>query len=104
MKQIGEEFVGRLFANDIKKSKSRISTTPMTPSQAKTEIEKLRKELNYHSYRYYVLDDPEISDAVYDRMFRKLQALEEKFPELVTPDSPTQRVGAEPVEEFETIQ
>jgi DNA ligase (NAD+) len=75
----------------------------MTPSQAKSEIEKLRKELNYHSYRYYVLDDPEISDAEYDRMFRKLQALEAKFPELVTPDSPTQRVGAAPLEEFETV-
>ncbi|MGH7600008.1 MAG: NAD-dependent DNA ligase LigA, partial [bacterium] len=77
----------------------------MTPSQAQaqTEIDKLRKELTYHSYRYYVLDDPEISDAEYDRMFRKLQALEEKFPELVTPDSPTQRVGAAPLEEFETV-
>jgi DNA ligase (NAD+) len=75
----------------------------MTFSQAQTEINKLRKELTYHSYRYYVLDDPEISDAEYDRMFRKLQALEEKFPELVTPDSPTQRVGAAPLEEFETV-
>jgi DNA ligase (NAD+) len=46
----------------------------MTPSQAQTEIEKLRKELSYHSYRYYVLDDPEISDAEHDRMFRKLRA------------------------------
>jgi DNA ligase (NAD+) len=64
----------------------------MTPSQAQTrtgaaEIDKLRKALIDHSYRYYVLDDPEITDAEYDRMFRKLQALEEKFPELVTPDS-----------------
>ncbi len=75
----------------------------MTPSQAQTEITKLREQLNYHSYRYYVLDDPEITDAEYDRMFRKLQALEEKFPELVTPDSPTQRVGAAPLEEFETV-
>lgn len=75
----------------------------MTPSQTQAEIAKLRKELNYHSYRYYVLDDPEITDAEYDRMFRKLQALEEKFPELVTPDSPTQRVGAAPLEEFETV-
>jgi DNA ligase (NAD+) len=75
----------------------------MSPSQSQTEIQKLRKELTHHSYRYYVLDDPEISDAEYDRMFRKLQALEEKFPELVTPDSPTQRVGAAPLEEFETV-
>jgi DNA ligase (NAD+) len=75
----------------------------MSPSQAQAEIDKLRRELNYHSHRYYVLDDPEISDAEYDRMFRKLQALEEKFPGLVTPDSPTQRVGAAPLEEFETV-
>lgn len=75
----------------------------MTFSQAQTEIQKLHKELTHHAYRYYVLDDPEISDAEYDRMFRKLQALEEKFPELITPDSPTQRVGAAPLEEFETV-
>ena len=75
----------------------------MTSSQAQTEIQKLRKELTHHAYRYYVLDDPEISDAEYDRLFRKLQALEEKFPELITPDSPTQRVGATPLEAFETV-
>jgi len=75
----------------------------MTISQAKTEIDKLRKELDHHSYRYYVLDDPEISDAEYDRLFRKLQKLEAEFPELVTPESPTQRIGAEPLEEFETV-
>jgi DNA ligase (NAD+) len=75
----------------------------MTLSQAKTEIDKLRKELDHHSYRYYVLDDPEISDAEYDRLFRKLQKLEGEFPGLVTSDSPTQRVGAEPLEEFETV-
>jgi len=74
----------------------------MSSSQAQSEITKLRKELMHHAYRYYVLDDPEITDAEYDRMFRKLQALEEKFPELVTPDSPTQRVGAAPLDEFET--
>jgi DNA ligase (NAD+) len=75
----------------------------MTPSQAQTELTKLRAELNHHAYRYYVLDDPEITDAEYDRKFRKLQELESKFPDLVTPDSPTQRVGAAPVEEFETV-
>jgi DNA ligase (NAD+) len=75
----------------------------MTPSQAQTELTKLRAELNHHAYRYYVLDDPEITDAEYDRKFRKLQELESKFPDLVTPDSPTQRVGAVPLEEFETV-
>ena len=75
----------------------------MPPSQPQSELAKLREELNRHAYRYYVLDDPEITDAEYDRKFRKLQELEAKFPNLVTPDSPTQRVGAAPVEEFETV-
>ena len=73
------------------------------PSQPHSEILKLREQLNHHSYRYYVLDDPEITDAEYDRLFRKLQALEEQHPELITPDSPTQRVGAAPVAEFVTV-
>ncbi len=76
----------------------------MTREEARQEIEKLRKEINYHNYRYYVLDDPVISDAEYDRLFRRLQELEEQFPDLITPDSPTQRVGAEPLEAFETVQ
>ncbi|MDH3306946.1 MAG: NAD-dependent DNA ligase LigA, partial [Acidimicrobiia bacterium] len=58
------------------------------------EVEQLRSEVRHHAHRYYVLDAPEISDAGYDAMFRKLQTLEENHPELVTPDSPTQRVGA----------
>ena len=64
----------------------------------------LREQLNYHNYRYYVLDDPEIPDAEYDRLLRELQDLEEKHPNLVTPDSPTQRVGAEPVAEFGKVR
>jgi len=64
----------------------------------------LRDQLHYHSYRYYVLDDPEISDAEYDRLFRELEALEAQHPELITPDSPTQRVGAKPAESFETYR
>ncbi|MDL1878966.1 NAD-dependent DNA ligase LigA, partial [Cytophagia bacterium CHB2] len=75
----------------------------MPSPQPQTEILKLREQLNHHAYRYYVLDDPEITDAEYDRLFRKLQELEAKYPELVTPDSPTQRVGAAPLEEFETV-
>lgn len=59
----------------------------------KKEIEKLRKEIQYHDWRYYVLKDPVISDAEYDRLFKRLKELEEKYPELITPDSPTQRVG-----------
>ena len=60
------------------------------------EAEKLREQIDRANYRYYVLDDPEISDAEYDKLLRKLQALEREHPELATPDSPTQRVGAAP--------
>jgi DNA ligase (NAD+) len=67
-------------------------------------IEELRELVNYHNYRYYVLDNPEISDAAYDRLFDELGALEDKYPELITPDSPTQRVGAAPLEEFKTVR
>ncbi|MGB7533819.1 MAG: NAD-dependent DNA ligase LigA [Halobacteriota archaeon] len=63
-------------------------------------IEDLRKKIHYHNYRYYVLNEPEISDAEYDRLFKELEELESKYPELVTHDSPTQRVGAKPLEEF----
>ncbi len=66
-------------------------------------IEELRKLINYHNYRYYVLDSPEISDAEYDALMRELRHLEEAHLELVTPDSPTQRVGAAPLEEFGTV-
>jgi len=68
------------------------------------KIEELREGINYHNYRYYVLDSPEISDAEYDRMFDELVELEKRYPELVTPDSPTQRVGAAPLEEFKTVR
>jgi DNA ligase (NAD+) len=67
-------------------------------------IERLRRLLRYHSYRYHVLDDPEISDAEYDALMEQLKELESTHPELVTPDSPTQRVGAEPLPEFEKVQ
>ncbi len=67
------------------------------------ELEKLREEINYHNHRYYILDSPVISDAEYDRLFKRLQEIEKTFPHLVTPDSPTQRVGAKPLEEFKTI-
>lgn len=76
----------------------------MSKQEAQRKIDALREQLNYHSYRYYVLDDPEISDAEYDRMFRELLELEKQFPDLVTPDSPSQRVGGEPMEGFETVR
>lgn len=67
-------------------------------------IQALREQVNYHNYRYYVLDSPEISDAEYDRLFDELSELERRYPQLITPDSPTQRVGAAPLEEFKTVR
>jgi DNA ligase (NAD+) len=66
--------------------------------------EELRKELEYHNHRYYVLDDPEISDADYDALLNELRDLEAEHPELRTPDSPTQRVGAEPLDKFDQVR
>ncbi len=67
-------------------------------------IEKLREEIRRHEHRYYVLNDPEISDFKFDEMMHRLQEMEEKHPELVTPDSPTQRVGGQPAEEFAKVR
>ncbi len=67
------------------------------------EIERLREVIHHHDYLYYVLATPEISDAEYDALWRKLKELEEKFPEFVTPDSPTQRVGGKTQEEFASV-
>jgi DNA ligase (NAD+) len=72
--------------------------------QAKTRIAQLKKNINDHNYRYYVLDDPEISDSAYDRLMGELESVEKQNPELVTSDSPTQRVGASPLKEFNTVR
>jgi DNA ligase (NAD+) len=72
--------------------------------QVKKRIEELRAEINHHNYRYYVLDSPEISDAEYDEMMRELQELEAEYPQFLTPDSPTQRIGAAPVEAFGVVE
>jgi DNA ligase (NAD+) len=72
--------------------------------EAKKRIKELREKINYHNYRYYVLDSPEISDAEYDALLRELEELEKNFPELITPDSPTQRVGAPPAEGFKPVR
>ncbi len=72
--------------------------------EIKERIKKLREEIHYHNYRYYVLDSPVISDAEYDQLMRKLSELEEKYPHLITSDSPTQRVGAQPLEKFSTVR
>jgi DNA ligase (NAD+) len=74
------------------------------PAAVKKEMEELREKLRYHEYRYHVLDDPEISDAAYDRMMNRLKELEAAYPELVTVDSPTVRVGGPPREGFTTVR
>lgn len=76
----------------------------MNTRQAKAEIDRLRTELERHNHLYYVLDSPEISDAEYDRMMQRLHQLEAEHPQLVTADSPTQRVGAKPLSSFSTVK
>lgn len=75
----------------------------MEREQLIQEIEVLRNEIRYHNKLYHVDDNPEISDAEYDRLMRRLQELEATHPDLITPDSPTQRVGAAPLDKFETV-
>ncbi len=72
--------------------------------KARVRAEKLRKEIDRYRYAYHVLDKPEISDEVYDSLMRELRQLEEKFPELKTPDSPSQRIGGKPLEKFEKVR
>jgi len=82
-----------------------IDETMTNPDQNVLDrIDQLRQQIHYHNHRYYVLDSPEISDAEYDRLFDELSVLEMKYPEVITPDSPTQRVGATPLAEFQTIR
>ncbi len=75
----------------------------MTTINITERIAELRERLNQHNYRYYVLDRPEVSDAQYDALIRELRAIEAEHPELVTPDSPTQRIGAAPADGFEQV-
>lgn len=77
---------------------------PRPAGDVATKIAALRTRLHHHAHRYYVLDDPEIPDAEYDRLFRELQALEEKHPELLAADSPTQRVGGKPLDTFAKVR
>lgn len=73
----------------------------MTPAERAAQ---LRQELNYHSYRYHVLDDPIITDGEYDALYHELRAIEEAYPELITPDSPTQRAGYEPLSDLPKVR
>jgi len=72
--------------------------------EVQARVDELRAELNHHLYRYHVLDDPEISDAAYDRLYDELKALEDEHPDLIAPDSPTQRVGAPLSDRFQKVQ
>ncbi|HCZ05895.1 MAG TPA: DNA ligase, partial [Thermotogae bacterium] len=76
----------------------------MVPKEVLEEIERLRKEIEYHNYRYYVLNDPVITDEEYDRLMKRLIELEKKYPETITPDSPTQRVGGKILEGFKKVE
>src|SRR4051812_15329446 len=75
-----------------------------TQRSVQQRVDELREQVDHHLHRYHVLDEPEISDAEYDRLFDELKALEEEHPDLITPDSPTQRVGAPPSERFQKVQ
>src|SRR5580692_4775720 len=74
-----------------------------SPDDPRKEAEDLREAIRHHEHQYYVLDQPEISDADYDALIRRLQKLEQEHPELTTPDSPTQRVGGKPREGFQKV-
>ncbi len=76
----------------------------MTKEEAKKRIEELRRILHYHNYRYYVLDDPVISDQEYDKLLRELKELEEQFPEFYDENSPTVKVGGKPLSKFEKVE
>jgi len=78
-----------------------LSSTAAKPAERAAE---LRRELDHHNHRYYVLDDPEISDEQYDALLNELRDIESEHPDLLTPDSPTQRVGAKPLEKFEQVR
>src|SRR3979490_922469 len=81
-----------------------VSAAKAQPKESPEErAAELRRQLDYHGYRYYVLDDPEIGDDEYDRLLDELRAIEAEHPELITPDSPTQRVGGEPVSDLEKV-
>ncbi|MGA1384049.1 MAG: NAD-dependent DNA ligase LigA [Steroidobacteraceae bacterium] len=76
-----------------------------TPSaEIRQRAAELRRDIEHHNYRYYILDDPEIPDAEWDRLLQALRELEERYPELITPESPTQRVGATPTDEFAEVR
>src|SRR5438046_2600918 len=81
-----------------------ISAMPSAAKDIDQRLESLREKIRQHEYRYYVLDDPEISDAEFDKLMDQLKKLETEHPDLITPDSPTQRVGGKPREGFVKVR
>jgi DNA ligase (NAD+) len=81
-----------------------VSQSERSRAKAKLRVEELRELINHHQYRYYVLDEPEVADAEYDELMQELRQLETDFPELISPDSPTQRVGVTPADLFKPVQ
>ena len=79
-----------------------MSALPVLEAQLRAQA--LRAQIAQHDHAYYVLDAPSVPDAEYDRLFRELQALESTYPELCTPDSPTQRVGGKPLAQFPAVR
>ena len=76
----------------------------MTQARAQKRADELRRLIEHYNYRYYVLDDPEVPDAEYDRLMRELESLESSYPALITADSPTQRVSGTPMDGFVTVK
>ena len=76
----------------------------MNNAGLRDKVSKLRQEIRYHNYRYYVLNEPVVSDSEYDRLMVELRQIEEEHPEWITPDSPTQRTGAPPAERFAKLR
>ena len=76
----------------------------MPSSEAAEHVAELRRTIDHHNYRYHVLDDPEVSDAEYDRLFDELRRIEDEHPELADPNSPTARVGATPSDRFRKVE
>jgi len=94
----------KTFGHAMSKKMSKKIKKSMTKDEAKKRIEKLKKLINHHRYLYHVLDRQEISEAALDSLKKELFDLEQKFPEFITPDSPTQRVGGKPLEKFEKVR
>ena len=92
-------FVAALFIKDGVVTE----TTSRIPEKVQQRVAELREQIHYHNYRYYRLNDPEISDTAYDDLFQELQRFEREYPQLISPDSPSQTVGAEPFEAFRPV-